>query len=147
MSMEHSQTDLIDAFEMVGIPRGLVYLQDVKYVTLDDDKVDSFYFSLHLQAIGIFKGWSQEVTDCDKFSRLVQVVGLIAHSKRYKGKPAGLAIAVYDYTTDAGEGHSINLIVTSGKTGELFVNFYEPQTGKRVFPSLKEKQNSRLVYL
>lgn len=125
---------------------------DDRYVYIDSGGAPQFFFYLSTQVIDTLKGWQAQARDCDKYSRVVQALGQMAHALQWETKnsaPAGLALGVFNYKRDNGEGgHSINCMITKDSGEEEFhLRFFEPQTAKEVFLSQAEIRSAFLVLL
>lgn len=135
----------------VGVPTSAFALMDATYVYVDDKSADSFFYDLATQVMDTLKSWESEYRDCDKFSRVVQALGQLAHATQWGSKKntgAGLSLGVFNYMRDKDGGHSINCIVTKVKDKEEFyIRFFEPQTGREVHLTKKEINSAFLVLL
>lgn len=141
-------------FKTIGekkIRLSTVCLMDDNYVYLNSDKASQFFFELSTQVIDTLKGWQAQYRDCDKYSRVVQSLGQMAHALQWgekNSKPAGLALGVFNYKQKNAGGHSINcaLVKVPGKD-EFDLKFFEPQTAAEIFLTPAEIQSAFLVLL
>jgi len=145
-----NRKELSSTLEDFGVNTNNLVLADDSYILLDDNKADTFFSSLFNEVSKMYVGWQREKSDCDKFSRATATMAQISHAAAYTGsKAAALAAGIINYNDNAQEsGHSVNIAITYDyNKRETYVNFYEPQTGKRKKLSLTEKQSAFLVYI
>jgi hypothetical protein len=140
------------AFVMNDVRLNCVYMLDASYVLLSSHDADNYFFNLSAQVQNVLKGWAEDISDCDKYSRLLQSFAQVTHAKQWSkvgGAPAGLAVGVFNYIQDSTKsGHSINCLLTKEpNNGTIFLSFYEPQTGRPMELSLKERSSAFLVVL
>ena len=134
------------------ITRGL-YLLDANYVAVSDKDASDYFFKLSKQAASALVGYEETFRDCDKFSRLVQSLGIVTHAISWKQmnvpQTAGLGLGVFNYQPDSGNGlHSINFLLTKKESdSSLHIRFFEPQTGNELFLTITEKNSVDLVLL
>jgi len=89
-------------------------------------------------------GW-RHTFDCDNFAESFRVFLQIVHSKAMQkeknlSKKQSVAFGVIWFTRDKGGGHAINFFVTK-EDDKLVVKYIEPQNGKLVSLSQKEKES------
>lgn len=134
-----------------GINTKCVCAMDDNYVYLDNLKASEFFFALSTQVIDTLKSWKAQSSDCDKFSRVVQALGQMSHALQWnpkKGKPAGLALGVFNFKHRSIGPHSINCMLTKEAGEDKFhLRFFEPQTAVEVFLSPEEIKSAFLVLL
>ncbi len=133
----YNRTQVIDAIKAQGILPHTICLMDNEYVYVDDSQASAFFAAISKQVIDLLKGWKAEFCDCDKFSRIVQAIGMAAHATQWavnQSKPAGLTLGVINYPRSNNRGgHSINFILTKVNGKEEFnMRFFEPQAAKEV---------------
>jgi hypothetical protein len=134
-----------------GIRLGSVCLMDSNYVYLDATKTDQFFWELSTQVMDTLKGWQEQYRDCDKYSRVVQALGQMAHALQWgaqNSKPAGLALGVFNYVDKKIGPHSINCIIAKAPgTDEFTLKFFEPQAAKEVILTPAEIKSTFLILL
>lgn len=131
---------------------GKPYYFDPKYVAVADDKAKAFMSRLATQTFNLLVEWKSDFKDCDKFSRLLQSIGIASHALQWadrgEGNNAGLGLGVLNYTSNTAGRHSINVLLTkpTGKVS-LKLRFYEPQTGEELMLTSTEKRSADLLLL
>ena len=146
----YSRDHVLNVLIKAGVPAKSITLLDTHYVYLSNSKADSFFFNLSAQVIDTFKYWKAESRDCDKYSRVLQAVGIMSHALQWDKKssdPAGLTLGVFNFTRTSG-GHSINCIVTKadGKE-EFYLRFFEPQSGEETTLSATEIKSTHSLLI
>lgn len=137
MKKTYNRTHVLDVIKKHGVLPHTICLMDSEYVYIDERSAADFFSSLSQQVIQLLNGWKAEFCDCDKFSRIVQAIGLAAHATQWaaqQAKPAGITLGVFNYMRSNNRGgHSINFLITKAPGAEAFrMRFFEPQTGKEV---------------
>lgn len=125
-----------------NVPENCLHLVDSDYSLISSEHAKDFFWALAQEAFTfIGSAWQPNKTDCDKYARVVQAIGMAAHA-RQSSEDTGLALATIGYEQDMGGGHAINILLTAekGKT-ILEVRTFEPQTGDEVFLSRNEREN------
>lgn len=85
------------------------------------------------------------ISDCDNFAFLAANFANFLHTSQLaSSNDVGIAFGVIGYPRDMGGGHAVNLIIVGSKEKPDLL-FFEPQTGKFVNLSKKEKEQSILV--
>lgn len=148
----YNRTHVIDVIKKHGVLPHTICLMDNEYVYIDEVAAVKFFSSLSEQVISLLNGWKAEYCDCDKFSRIVQALGLAAHATQWaaqQAKPAGITLGVFNYPRSNNRGgHSINFIITKAPGAEAFrMRFFEPQTGKEVILEPDEIKRAFAVLL
>lgn len=146
----YSRDHILNVLIKYGIPGKKVILLDEHYVYLSDSKSDSFFFNLSNQVVDTFKYWKEDARDCDKYSRVLQAVGMMSHALQWEtksDKPAGITLGVFNFTGSNG-GHSVNCILTKddGKE-EFYLKFYEPQNGREIFMTDPEIRSTHMLLI
>lgn len=147
----YNREHILGVIQRYGISLRGCCLMDANYVYIDASAARTFYGQLAQQTMATLHGWRAEFSDCDKYSRLTQVLGQIAHTQQWpeKGsKPAGLAIGVMNYTRSVGGAHSINFLVVKEPGKDVFaLRFFEPQTASEINLNEREIKSAFLLLL
>jgi hypothetical protein len=135
----------------LNINRNCIHLMDGEYIYLDSSKVHQFFWELSMQVKDALMSWQAQFRDCDKYSRVVQALGQMAHALQWesnKSRPAGLALGVFNYVDEEQGAHSINCAIIKVANKEEFdLKFFEPQTASEVTLTDAEIKSAFLILL
>ena len=85
--------------------------------------------------------WTEDVQDCDDFARLAAAYVQFLHYRTLgQIRKSALSFGEVFYVTKEGGGHAINIAIVGTKGNEEVI-FFEPQTGKIVELTLKERDS------
>ena len=134
---------LLAALANEGLLRAVIKLGDADYNTPRADwLLGEFegWFRDALRRLGI-EAYVDEAGDCDDYADLYAVLARVCHRRMPKCAGTALPVGVLHYRTSAGNGHAINVALTSDR-GLLYI---EPQTGKTVTLTAEEKRSAWLL--